>query len=600
MPALRDDIDPDGLLEYSVVFSDRSLNSMSDAFGEVMRDISRIMKTAYGAASVAVIPGGGTYGMEAIARQFTTDARVMVIRNGWFSFRWSQIIEAGRPSIVLQHAIQGLQGQISDLMDHEKSKKQVNTRAYASYSSRLKGKEGTMRGKGMGKRVNQCARAPITCDDSLKLSEVGVPATVAATLTKNVRVTDYNLEEMEKLVENKQVRYIIMKGKKIDLSVSLTLPRVGDTCQVCLQEGDVVLFNRQPSLHAASIMAHTVKIVPGYTFSVNSAVLPPYAADCDGDEMNLFAPQTIEALAEAETLMSVRMNVISGQSNKPIIGPIQDTILGAYRIGKDTFTREEFAQMGYVGEGSGKQLLERIIPLTHWKCGETRIVGGKLEGLLTKSTLNSHGGLVQVIHNDIGPQRAIDFIHDLQTLAHKYFDLRGFSIGVEDVKVHPQIWKRCKRECQRAFEEVEGKSEEETNQRLNECRETLGKMCIENIEQNAFAECIRSGSKGNMSNLVWILGAIGQQNQEGKRPPNQFTGRTLPHVDKETPIDKGFIRHNYTSGLSPRELWFAAASAREGLVDTAIKTGKFFALNPRTNFITHTSQRKPDTPRENS
>jgi len=95
MPALRDDIDPDGLLEYSVVFSDRSLNSMSAAFGEVMRDISRIMRNAYGAASVAVVPGGGTYGMEAIARQFVSDANVMVIRNGWFSFRWSQIIDAG-------------------------------------------------------------------------------------------------------------------------------------------------------------------------------------------------------------------------------------------------------------------------------------------------------------------------------------------------------------------------------------------------------------------------------------------------------------------------------------------------------------------------
>ena len=96
MPALRDDIDPDGLLEYSVVFSDRSLNSMSDAFGEVMRDISRIMRNAYGAASVAVVPGGGTYGMEAIARQFANDARVLVIRNGWFSYRWSQIMEAGK------------------------------------------------------------------------------------------------------------------------------------------------------------------------------------------------------------------------------------------------------------------------------------------------------------------------------------------------------------------------------------------------------------------------------------------------------------------------------------------------------------------------
>ncbi len=96
MPALRDDIDPDGLLEYSVVFSDRSLNSMSDAFGGVMRDISRIMRKAYGAASVAVVPGGGTYGMEAIARQFANDARVLVIRNGWFSYRWSQIMEAGK------------------------------------------------------------------------------------------------------------------------------------------------------------------------------------------------------------------------------------------------------------------------------------------------------------------------------------------------------------------------------------------------------------------------------------------------------------------------------------------------------------------------
>ena len=95
MPALRDDIDPDGLLEYSVVFSDRSLNSMSGAFGEVMRDISRIMRNAYGAAAVAVVPGGGTYGMEAIARQFVRDANVMVIRNGWFSYRWSQIIDAG-------------------------------------------------------------------------------------------------------------------------------------------------------------------------------------------------------------------------------------------------------------------------------------------------------------------------------------------------------------------------------------------------------------------------------------------------------------------------------------------------------------------------
>ncbi len=96
MTALRSDIDPDGLLEFSVVFTDRSLNHMSAAFQEVMRDISGLLKEVYNADAVAVIPGGGTYGMEAVARQFAEDETVVVIRNGWFSYRWTQIFEAAR------------------------------------------------------------------------------------------------------------------------------------------------------------------------------------------------------------------------------------------------------------------------------------------------------------------------------------------------------------------------------------------------------------------------------------------------------------------------------------------------------------------------
>ena len=96
MPALLPDVDPDGLLEYSVVFTDRSLNSMSQKFQGAMRDISAMLKDAYNASAVVVIPGGGTFGMESIARQFAADQDVMVIRNGWFSFRWSEILEKGR------------------------------------------------------------------------------------------------------------------------------------------------------------------------------------------------------------------------------------------------------------------------------------------------------------------------------------------------------------------------------------------------------------------------------------------------------------------------------------------------------------------------
>ncbi len=95
MPALLDSIDPNGLEEFSVVFTDRSLNHMSASFQQVMRDISGMLKQVYNADGVAIIPGGGTYGMEAVARQFARDANVLVVRNGWFSYRWSQIIENG-------------------------------------------------------------------------------------------------------------------------------------------------------------------------------------------------------------------------------------------------------------------------------------------------------------------------------------------------------------------------------------------------------------------------------------------------------------------------------------------------------------------------
>jgi aspartate aminotransferase-like enzyme len=95
MPALLDTVDPQGLEEFSVVFTDRSLNHMSAAFQQVMRDISGMLKDVYKADAVAIIPGGGTYGMEAVARQFAKDAKVLVVRNGWFSYRWSQILETG-------------------------------------------------------------------------------------------------------------------------------------------------------------------------------------------------------------------------------------------------------------------------------------------------------------------------------------------------------------------------------------------------------------------------------------------------------------------------------------------------------------------------
>ncbi len=103
MPGLLPNVDPDGLQEFSVVFTDRSLNHMSASFQQVMRDISNTLKGVYKAEAVVVVPGGGTYGMEAVARQFANDHKALVIRNGWFSYRWTQILEAG--NIPSEHTV---------------------------------------------------------------------------------------------------------------------------------------------------------------------------------------------------------------------------------------------------------------------------------------------------------------------------------------------------------------------------------------------------------------------------------------------------------------------------------------------------------------
>jgi aspartate aminotransferase-like enzyme len=103
MPGLLPNVDPMGLLEFSVVYTDRSLNHMSGQFGGVMRDISSMLKEVYNAKSVALVPGSGTFGMEAVARQFANDKPVLIIRNGWFSYRWTQIIDQGR--ITLQATV---------------------------------------------------------------------------------------------------------------------------------------------------------------------------------------------------------------------------------------------------------------------------------------------------------------------------------------------------------------------------------------------------------------------------------------------------------------------------------------------------------------
>ena len=216
--------------------------------------------------------------------------------------------EAGTPPLIVQDLVDLLQYHTTTYFDNEVSgipqAHHRSGRPLKTLTQRLKGKEGRFRGSLSGKRVDFSSRTVISPDPNLDLSEVGVPEQVAMKLTIPEIVTEWNIERMRTLVINGPnkfpgVNYIVRPdGVKIRLDFVEDRSTIAETLEIGylverhLANGDIVMFNRQPSLHQMSIMAHYVRVLPGKTFRLHPSVCPPYNADFDGDEMNLHVPQS--------------------------------------------------------------------------------------------------------------------------------------------------------------------------------------------------------------------------------------------------------------------------------------------------------------------
>ena len=491
-----------------------------------------------------------------------------------------KVIRCKRPKEIVDQAREALQNAVTGYINHEKlgpTRRMRNKREYASLESRITKKNGRIRSNLMGKRANFTARCVITGDDSLKLTEVGIPRSVAQTLTIPVKVTDYTKEVLQDMVDDDKVKYVTKKdGSRSSKKVYL---EVGDTVERFLVDGDIVLFNRQPSLHKYSLMAHHVRILPYCSIRMNVACTSPYNADFDGDEMNLHVPQTLMARAEAEEIMQVKHNIITAQGNCPVIGLIQDSLLGSYLLsGETTLTRHEAMQIAQCPTGlTGKEIISTILPPLTYSKGEVEIVKGKfLRGRFTKKHVGkSNGSLVHVIYNDFGADACVNFMHDLQGLAHRYLRVRGFTIGLGDLMRSEEATKICEEEREKAFEEA--KHLEDPNMRLNNCRNIMGRAVVDGMsDSNNFFAMINSGSKGSLVNLTQVQACLGQMNVQGGRIPKQWRDRTATCFPEgeNGPLSRGFIAHSYLEGLSPVEMFNHSMSGREGLIDTAIKTAQ--------------------------
>ena len=202
-----------------------------------------------------------------------------------------------RPDHIISDARESLQLAVSGYINHKKlgnARKRSSKREYNSIASRLTGKEGRARGNLMGKRCDFTARSVITGDDNLGMHQVGVPISVADKLTVPVKVTAYNKKTCQEMLSKNDspVKFVVRpNGSRIDLSYvkkSGIQLDVGFTIERRLQDGDIVLFNRQPSLHKMSLMAHEVKVLPYSTFRMNLSCTTPYNADCKFHLLSIF------------------------------------------------------------------------------------------------------------------------------------------------------------------------------------------------------------------------------------------------------------------------------------------------------------------------
>ncbi len=525
-------------------------------------------------------------------------------------------------------------------------------RVLRAIKQRLKSKEGRIRGNLMGKRVNYSARSVITPDPTLDIDELGVPMQVATNLTYPEYVTDFNKDYLYKLLRNgpkvhpgvKTIIQFTPSGNPItrhldNIDTSKIELKNGDIVNRHLQDGDSVLFNRQPSLHRMSMMCHRARIMKvGSTFRLNVNVTTPYNADFDGDEMNMHVPQSIQSKIELRTLAWVPNQIISPQSHKPIIGLVQDTLLGGHLFtkNKNLMTRDQVYNIlmwfdKFNGEipppvytdnsgtqfWDGKQIMSLVLPNINLKIDtiykndndsnpEKTVVikkGQIIQGEFDKKIIgNTTGGIVHTLFNEYDNIQAKDFLDSVQKMITNWMLSHAYSIGVGDTVADPaskekmvDIIKEGKNKVTSVISETQqgimnysiGKStkrqfEEKINAILNKVRDDAGKLGVEQLgETNRLNTIVTSGSKGNIINISQTIACVGQQNVPGPdgtmgRIVDGFTNRTLPHFHKndDSPEARGFVENSFMGGLTPPEFFFHAMGGRIGLIDTAVKTSE--------------------------
>ncbi|MEM2707625.1 MAG: DNA-directed RNA polymerase subunit A' [Candidatus Pacearchaeota archaeon] len=554
-------------------------------------------------------------------------------------------INGGSPEVIIDDMWDLLQYHVATFIDNEVSQLPVarhrSGQPLKTLSERIKGKEGHIRRNLAGKRTNFSSRAVISPDINIAINEVGVPKDVAKVLTIPERVTNYNINYLKKLIENfpeyPSANYIIRPNgqrKKIteeNKKEIIEELEPGYIVERHLRDGDIVLFNRHPSLHKASLMAHYAKIFSGKTFRLHPAICFPYNADFDGDEMNIHAPQTEEARVEAKIIMDAANMLISPKNNTNLIGCVRDAITGCYLLSKATLEKSEAIQLmleagidlskkeiEFEDKVKGLEIFSYLLPKNVNFEIKTRECLGKncpncdkpnspcklvikngkiLRGVIDANAIGTDkDGLIKYLDSILPRSQVVDIVKKIFNLGVIYLSKIGFCISLSNIKPDKieeeaiKIIKNAYEKTEKIIEEyknkkleiIPGKTLEESReikilQVLNQTRTKIGEKVKEIIEtDNPIKILIDSGSVGNVLHLIQMMGFVGQQALWGQRINLGYKNRTLSFFEEYdiSPKARGFIEENYYRGLNDYEFFFASITGRDGLMDTALRTPK--------------------------
>ncbi|MFC1455017.1 DNA-directed RNA polymerase subunit A' [Candidatus Undinarchaeota archaeon] len=551
--------------------------------------------------------------------------------------RLAENIEAGAPQLILEDQWELVQYHVTTYLDNEVSgippARHRSGRPLKTIAQRLKGKEGRFRYSLAGKRVDFSARTVITPDPEIKIDEVGVPIRIARELTIPERVTLYNKKFLLDIIKNGEnypgANYVIRPdGKRRRITndnaeeVSAELENEY-LVERHLVDGDIVLFNRQPSLHRASIMAHRVRVLPGNTFRLNLCVCSPYNADFDGDEMNLHVPQNVEARAESTMLMDVNHQLRSPRFGGPIIGCIHDHITGAYMLTNDKTVLSRDKAIYLLGlcdtilpdnksSYTGKEVFSTLLPDDmnlefKSKYGVmVKIKDGQLiSGVIDDKAIGAFSGVIlDYMITKYGFDFVADFLNKVTLMAIGMSTIVGITNGLDEedlpqkaldeidatlTETEKKVMKIIKTYREGNLKILPGKTLDETLERkimstVNKGRDAAGKISESHLnDNNQIVVMAKTGARGNILNITQMSACLGQQAVRGQRINRGYRTRTLPHFKEGDLGSKahGFVRNSYKSGLDPIEFFFHAMGGRESLTDTAMRTPKSGYLQRR-------------------